>query len=147
MHGCLCEGNEMTDAEKPVIKKDYHWVKIDQTKQWNKQFLAMIGSDAKVIVTFVFDHNSFTNCCELTPSYELHLAGTEFTTSRELSEAEREELEDRIRVGESECDDVEYHHCSSIDDKKRSKPIRQFENCEDDVTIEDVIEYYKGNPW
>jgi len=107
----------------------------------------MIGLDARIVSTFVFDHNSATHCCELTPSYELHLAGTEYKTSRELSDAEREELDDKIMTAEMDCEDVEYHHCSSIDDKKRSKPVRQFENCDDDVTIDDVIEYYKGNPW
>jgi hypothetical protein len=137
----------MIDAAKSVAKKDYHWIKIDQTKQWNSKFVATIGKDARIIATFVFDHNSATHCCELTPSYELHLAGTEFTTSRELSDAEREEIEDRVRVGESECDDVEYHHCSSIDDKKRSSPVRQFVDCADDVTIAEVVEYYQANPW
>jgi len=137
----------MTNEDKPAIKKDYHWVKIDQTKNWNAKFLDEIGPDARIISTFVFDHNSATHCCEITPSYELHLAGTEFQTSRELSDAEREEIEDKISAAEADCEDVEYHHCSSIDDKKRSKPVRQFENCDDDVTIDDVIEYYKGNPW
>lgn len=136
----------MTDEEK-VIKKNYHWIKIDQTQHWNKKFLATIGPDAKIIATYVFDHNSVTHCCELTPSYELHLAGTEFNTSSELSDEEREEIEDKIMTAEADCEDVEYHHCSSIDNKQRSKPVRQFEDCEDDVTIDDVIEYYKGNPW
>lgn len=136
------------------MKKDYHWIKIDKTKDWNNKFLATIGPDAKIISTYVFDHNAPTPSCdvllsgiEFSPSYKFHLAGTEFKTSRELSDEEREEIEDKIQVGESECDDIEYHYCRSIDEKTRSKPIRQFENCDDDVTIDNVIEYYKGNPW
>jgi hypothetical protein len=155
LHDGLCKGVEVTDEEKKVIKKDYHWIKIDQTKHWNKKFLATIGPDARIIATFVFDHNSATHCCEITPSYKLHLAGTEFKTSRELSDAEREDIEDKISAAEADCEDIEYHHCSTIDERTekgvkipgKSKPIRQFENCDDDVKIEEVIEYYKGNPW
>lgn len=137
----------MIDTENPVIKKDYHWIKIDQTHYWNKEFLEMIGPDTRIISTFVFDHNSVTHCCELTPSYELHLAGTEYKTSRELSDTEREEIDDKIMMAEMDGSDVEYHHCSSIDGKKLSKPFYQFVNCDDDITIDDVIEYYKGNPF
>jgi hypothetical protein len=136
----------MIDIEKP-IKKDYHWIKINQTQFWNKEFLAMIGPNTQIISTFVFDHNSVTHCCELTPSYEFHLAGTEYKTSRELSDVEREEIDDKIIMAEMGCEDVEYHHCSSIDNKKRSKPFCQFINCDDDVTIDNVIEYYKRNPY
>ena len=137
------------------IKHDYHWIKIDETKHWNKDFLASIGPDAKIISTYVFDHNSATHCCELT-SYELHLAGTDFETSSEVSDDEREEIEEKIRQGIADCgsDDIQYHHCNSIDERiekgvkirGRSHPISQFIGC-DDVTIDEVREYYLGNPW
>jgi len=140
-----------------VVKPDYHLIKIDETEHWNKEFLASIGPDAKIISTYVFDHNSVTNCCEITPSYALHLAATNFVTSSDLSSAEVEEIEEKIRQGIADAgsDDVQYHHCSTIDERTnkgvkipaRSKPIRQFVGCDNDVTIDEVREYYLANPW
>jgi hypothetical protein len=133
---------------KSAITKDYHWIKFTETRQWNKDFLESIGTDAVILSTYVFDHNSITNCCELTPSYELHLAGAEFKTSREMTDAEREEIEEKIRAAQANENEVKYIHCKSIDEGHQcSRPIRQFEDCDDDVTIEDVIEYYQANPW
>lgn len=123
-------------------KHDYHWIKIDETKYWARNFLEWIGPDTKMIATYVFDRNSVTYCCELTPSYCLHLVGTNFETSRELSDIERESIEEKIMIGDMENDDIEYHHCSSI---TKSNVIKQFVDCDDDVTIDDVREYLQGN--
>jgi hypothetical protein len=127
------------------VRKNYHLVKLDQTEHWNKRFLSEIGPDAKIISAYVFDRNAVTYCCEATASYELHLAGTEFITSREMSDQEKEEIEERVRCGSEEGEDIEYHHCGEIDNI--SQPIGKFKDCDDDTTIDDVIEYYAGNPW
>ena len=151
-------GEAMINKDKPEIKPDYHWIKIDETKHCNKDFLASIGPDAKITSTYVFDHNSVTYCCEITPSYALHFAGTEFTTSREVGYDERGEIEEKIRQGIVDCggDDVQYHHCRDIDERfdaggkkltGRSHPISQFVGCDNDVTIDEVREYYLANPW
>lgn len=145
----------MNAEKKPEIKPDYHWIRFDNTKHWNAMFLVEIGPDAKIISTYVFNHNSATHCCELTPSYELHLAGTEFKTSREMSDAERDEIDEKINGAIGESDLIEYHHCSTIDGYRekgvdipgKSKPIRQFVGCDNDVTIDEVREYYLANPW
>jgi len=145
----------MTSEDKPAIKHDYHWVRFDRTKYWTDKFLAEIGPDAKIIQTFVFDHNSVTHFCEFTPSYVLHLAGTDYTTSRELSDAERDDIDEKIRESTmfDECE--ENHHCHTIDGRRemgveipgKSHPVTQFVGCDDDVTIDDVIEHYQANPW
>lgn len=143
---CWChEKNHMSEVTTKALA--YHWIKFDETKHWDKKFLSSIGPDAKIITTYVFDHNRQVNCSELTPSYELHYAGIEFCTSRELTDAERETIEEQLRESQNADDGVKYIHCSSIDSRNSSKPIRQFEGCECDVKIDDVIEYFQGNPW
>lgn len=137
------------NAKKPHIKPDYHWIRFDETKHWNTSFLAEIGPDARIFATYVFDHNSATNCCEITSSYELHHAGTHFETSRELTEAEREKIEEKISAANIDSDGVSYYHCRSIDNNENnpSHPVRQFVGCDSDVKLEEVIEYYQENPW
>ena len=130
-----------------MTKHDYHWIKLDKTKDWKKEFLDSIGPDARIISTYVFDHNSAVHFCDIRPSYVLERAGTEFKTSREMSDAERDDIEEKIRAEEAVETGDEAHYCSAIDDNKRSKPISGFVDCDDDVTIEDVIEYYQGNSW
>ena len=130
------------------ILPNYHWIKVEETKHWKREFLASIGPDAKMFSIYIFDRNSSTNCCELTPSYALYRAGTFFTTSRNLTEEEREALENTMQQAiEDAGDGVEYWHCSFIDKKCNSHPVTKFIGCDEDVTIDDVIEYYQGNPW
>ena len=141
---------ELYDKAISVMEKpDYHWIKFDETKHWNKEFLTWVGPDTKIIATYVFDHNRAVNCSELTPSYELHWVGTVAKTSRELTDGEREEIEEKVTCSELDRDGISYHHCRGIDNSKTnpSRPIRQFVDCDEDTKIEEVIEYYQGNPW
>jgi hypothetical protein len=129
-------------------KPDYCWIKFSETKNWRKDFLASIGSDAKIFSTYIFDRNSTTNCCEFIPSYALYLAGTSFKTSREMTEDEWDDFDQKIRAPQD--DDVQYYHCHFINDPNRrnkAQPIRQFVDCDNDTTVQDVLEYYAGNPW
>jgi hypothetical protein len=139
----------------PIVKPDYHLIKIDETEHWNKAFLASIGPDARIISVYVFDHNSVSYLCESTPNYALHLASTGFVTSRNLSSTEAEELQEKIDATQIDNESIQYHYCGSIDEgtidgvktPAKSKPIRKFVGCDNDVTIDDVREYYLANPW
>ena len=146
----------MNTAKRADIKPDYHWIKLDETKHWNNMFLIEIGPNAKITSTYIFDKNSVTYCCELTPSYELHRVATDFSTSREMTEYEREIIDAKIfQAIEGNNDDVAYHHCSTIDEHTekgvkvpcKSHQIGKFVGCDNDVTIEEIREYYLGNPW
>ena len=112
--GAMQQSDELEQRAKSH-KPDYHWIKIDETRHWRKAFLRKIGADATITSVYVFDHNSTTNCCELTPSYALYRAGTSFNTKRDLSLAEAEEIEEEIRTAQVDEDEVTYVHCSSID--------------------------------
>lgn len=126
-------------------KPEYHWVKYNETSAWSGGFLESIGPDARIVTTYVFDHNSSTNLCEITPSYKLHRVGTEFSTSVDLSDEKREEIEEKIRAAESvDSHEVIYIHCNEV---TKSEPIRQFVDCDAETKIEEVIEYYQANPW
>lgn len=143
----IAASESFLNGDAPKHKPDYHWIKIDETKHWIKTFLRKIGPDATITSIYVFDHNSTTNCCELTPSYALYRAGTSFNTKRDLSLTEAEEIEEEIRVAQVDEDEVTYMHCSDIDSNKRSQPVSQFVDCDSDTKIEEVQEYYQANPW
>lgn len=128
------------------MKPDYRSIRIDETQYWSSDFLSMIGPDARIVVTYVFDSNSTTNCCELTPSYELHRAGIVYTTTRELTDDDRERIDEEICKADLDTDSDSYMHCSVVDRHKPER-IRQFIDCDGDVTFADVVEYYQGNPW
>ncbi len=145
-----------------MSKPSYHWIKFDETKHWSKSFLAMIGPDAQIISTYIFDKNTITNACELKPSYELHRASTQFTTSRILTEQKSENIEDILRqaIVDAGDSDIEYWYCDFIDGRKNVNefrkdisligtacPVSNFIGCDSDVTIDDVVEYYNENPW
>ena len=136
-------------------KPDYHLIKIDETKHWSKDFLASIGPDARIISVYVFDHNSVTYIFESIPRYALYLASTGFVTSRNLSSAEVDDLQEKIDASQIDNESVQYHYRDSIDEHTengvkipaKSKSIRKFVGCDHDVTIDDVREYYLANPW
>jgi hypothetical protein len=129
-------------AEKIPIKPDYRYVRIDETRYWNEEFLADIGPDAKIVATYIFNANEVTYCCEITPSYWLEYVGTEFSADRDITDEEYEKFDDIIRENEMETDG-HYRHCSGVD----GKIISRFEGCDEDVTIDDVREEYCANPW
>ncbi len=97
--------------EELEIKPVWKLMKIDDTRYWDKDFVARVGKDAKFFSLYVYDEMVRTHCCELTPSYFLEFIGTEITGYDEHTEEEWEDIHNKIR--ESNVDDCShYRHCS-----------------------------------
>jgi hypothetical protein len=123
---------------KPVFKS----VRIDETMCWNTDFVAGLGPGAKVIGTYVYDETERTYCCEIMPSYWLEYMGTHVEPGRELTEEEWDKVHEFIMEGEAEHGDAgHYRHCSSM---KSFKPEIVPGSCD---TMDEVREYWNGNPW
>ena len=139
---------------KNVLEQNYHWIKIDETKHWKRGFLFEIAADVRIFSTYVFDHNSKVNFNNYL-SYELHRVATDFETSAEMNEKNREYISEKIQHMMSDCSDILYRSCDKVDERVedgvrivgKSKPIREFVGCDDVTTIDDVIQFYKKNPW
>jgi hypothetical protein len=113
----------------------FKYIQIDETEYWNEDFVKTWGEGAKIVATYIYDSECRTFCCELTPSYEMRYAGFElFSQHLELEDFEK--IEEQIRENDVDSSD-HYRHCHSV--KGRDVPC-------DAESIEDVIEYFHGNP-
>ena len=112
-------------------------VKVNETQHWNEEFRKKFGI-TKIFGVYVFNPNEATNCCELTPSYELNFVHSDAECDDELSDEMREEMFDKIMEGDIHTEPVTYMHCRDID-RMKTIDIGEFE------TIEDAIEYCQGN--
>jgi len=121
----------------------------------------LIPGDEKYIKaiwdTWLYDKNSHTNCCELTPSYYLIHVSTsiEFNDAgANLSDDEKERIYSRY---ENEQTDDKYVHCHDIDaqeEKLKEKPFRyhvygdpgvSFEDCPKDEQMDSIREHFRAN--
>jgi hypothetical protein len=110
----------MLNERNPDVKPDWRYVKIDETKYWGDNSPAkLLGK--KLVATYAYNKNSVTYCCSLTPSYWMLYLGTEAQYDEELTEEQRELIDDNIREAESE-DQCNYYDCSCVD-KMESKPL------------------------
>lgn len=109
---------------------------------------------------YLFDRNSRTHCCELTPSYYLIHLYDQVIPADDTSEEQRQQLYDAYEnQGGEDC----YVHCSRIErlikanDKanvchlgkpvyRTGEPIPADELADRDAIMEDLRESYCGNP-
>jgi hypothetical protein len=132
---------------------NFMYIKMDDTCYWDSKFVQSLGENAKIISTYIYDSNSETHCCEFTPSYELYYAGTEFIPGRELSDEENQDAFEYILKGESETEHVMYMHCSFVEKNYIPKPVssgfsyKGQEELTPQERMEEILEYFQGNPW
>ncbi len=94
--------------------REYHRIRIDDTPMWDAEFLTK-HRITKMETAYVFDKNSVTHCCELTPSYEMHPSGYEVAFRDDVLDSDKEDgweaLEDS---GSFVLEEIKYFHCRSI---------------------------------
>ena len=64
---------------------------------------------------YVFDRRQHFHLCSFEATYELHFLGSQWETSRELTDTEDEELWEAIREGDGQTEDVSYFGVAEID--------------------------------
>jgi hypothetical protein len=111
----------------------YRVVAIDQTEYWSDEVKNMAG---KIFTRYIYDDESATYCCEITPSRELNFLDFVADTYIEDEEA-RERLYDILMEAANDASPVDYYHVSYID----KKPYAVI--TADD--FEDAVEYARGN--
>lgn len=97
-------------------------VALDETADWNQDLEIWQYAD-KIFSVYLFDRNSTTNCCELTPSYELRFLyySVQWKNSFDLNEDKREELLSVVDEAEGEAELVIYVHCNQIESLANTK--------------------------
>jgi len=126
-------------------------VRIDETHYWSEDVQEKVD---KVWGIYIFDKNTHTHCCEITPSYCLYNAGFAIEAP-ELDQDELEELEQDMYAGFC-TEPVTYMHCHSVDKMPEENFDWDFHLNEDEYNfddddeyqqmMDDMIQYYCGNP-
>jgi hypothetical protein len=121
------------------VRPEFRYVRIDETKYWDKEFVKGLGNGTKIVATYIYDATERTFCCEITPSFFLRYAGTDIIPGRELSQEEFENALEIVSDNEVRCDNDHYRHCNAI---KESFLVRhEYES------IDEVLEDFSCNPW
>ncbi len=94
-----------------MTKPKFKVVRLDETQYWNK---AIVEKAGKIFGIYLYDESRTTNCCEVTPSYELHFLNS-MTENLSDDEEEREILFDEISEGDIHTERIKYLHSASVD--------------------------------
>lgn len=93
-----------------AIKPDYRLIKVSNHKHWRED-IQNVTTD--IWTVYAFDMNTHVHCCELTPSYELHFIANDYSEIDDLTEEQREDLNEKILSAYDE--QVCYMHVSDVD--------------------------------
>ena len=108
----------MTD-EKRTLPSDWWLIKIDERGYWLDS--KVLARTKHVYAVYAFDRNTHVHCCEITPSYELTFLGHDAEEVEDLSDEEREEL-DEIIISVPNEEPVTYMHVSYVDRMLEANP-------------------------
>ena len=121
---------------------DVKYVKIDETRHWNSDFLKKYDI-TRMVGVYVFDANEYTYCCEMTPSHFLDFIETQPEGEYLEDDEAREAMYDEIMEANCQSDNVCYMHVSSVKVGRTGIiEIGDLDGCED---MEEAREYAQGN--
>ena len=137
-----------------MTKPKFKVVRINETSNWREDIAKKAG---KIFGIYLYDESRTVNCCEVTPSYEMHFLNSMAENISDDDE-EREILFDEISEGDIHTERVRNIFSSSID--RMSKDDRkdvysegyeidkeEYETEEDyDKLVEDTIGEEMANP-
>jgi len=89
-------------------------IKINETEHWNLD-QKMMNKIKAIWGVYVFDPNWKVHCCEITPSYELHMLHSQVEFKENATNEEIEEIENCVAENENFENPVIYMHCHVID--------------------------------
>ena len=112
----------LEEGERVELLPDLWIVKIEDRDEWLDRYI--LDRTARLFSVYVFDRRQHVHICQVTPSYEAYFLGSQYEASRELTDDEREELEEHIRVGDAQTEPVTYF---DVADAERwiAKPCRE----------------------
>lgn len=92
---------------------DLHVVKIDERHHWLDPVI--LSRTTRLFGVYVFDRRQHFHICSFTPCHELHFLGSQWESPDDLSEADRDDLWDRIQEGDRQSDLITYWDKADID--------------------------------
>lgn len=92
------------------IKPNYCLIKLDERQFWNEE---ISGQTKAMYGVYAFDRNERTFCCEITPSYCLVFVANDYEEIDDLSEEERDSLNEKVLSASNEP--VTYMHVRTVE--------------------------------
>jgi len=134
---CFVYNNFMETAT--VLSVLPYMVAIEETRYLSDEARALTG---RYWTLYVYDKNTVTHCCEITPSYWLVAYG--FETEKRLSDEipAHEKLRDELQADRHESD--HYRHCAAVDALEATGMAERMGKATWD-SMEAVEEYLSGN--
>lgn len=100
-------------GERVELLPDVWLVKIDEREYWIDP--TVLERTSRIVGVYAFDRRRHVHCCSFEATYELHFLGSQWESSRELTEDEADELDQLIREGDAQCEAVSYWGVRDID--------------------------------
>lgn len=97
--------------KKTRTNTDFKVVEIDETQHWSDAIKSKVS---KIFTVYLYDASVVTNCCEVTPSYELTPLYYSVEFPENSDEKENKEVQEAIDR-EFPNQSVEYMHCSFVE--------------------------------
>jgi len=141
-------------------------IAMNETDSWNENAegyaRAIALSGGAIFATYFYDARSPVNCCEITPSYELHRVDTIGNIRSHGDEGYEATEEDREWLDEW-FDDANhepsiYVHCNVIDgialeygrhqliEDLATRPLEELQELDTEGAIDEMTERQSGNP-
>jgi hypothetical protein len=127
-----------------------HFIKIDETSNWNDDYLLKLHIK-EVFEVYAYNPKEITHLCELQPSYCLFPVES-IPILHEGFELSDSDYDDFMHNDSLANENVTYFHCSDIDkiDVANMRHLTVFKkdlSCSGNETlIDSAIDYHKGNP-
>jgi len=115
------------------MASDFRYVKIDDTENWEPDFVSSLNG-GRIIITYVFDRNNKLTWCDMPDRFELKFIGA--TLAGCSDEKAKYEIEFATR---NPKDFERVIKCSEVKD---DRPLPK--QCD---SLEEVIKLWENNPW
>jgi len=103
----------LEENERVELLPDLWIVKLDEREHWIDPMI--LDRTSRLYGVYVFDRRQHFHQCSFEATHELHFLGSQWETSRELTDTEDEELWEAIREGDGQTEDVSYFGVAEID--------------------------------
>ena len=107
------EHEGLREDERVELLPDMWIVKIDEREYWLDP--VVLDRTRRIFGVYVFDRRKHVHCCSFEATYECTFLGSQWEASRELTDNETEDLDERIREGDGQCEAVCYWGVHDID--------------------------------
>ena len=107
------EHEGLEEGERVELLPDVWLVKIDEREHWLDP--TILERTSRIYGVYVFDRRKHVHCCSFEATYECTFLGSQWEYTRELTDDETEDLDERIREGDRDCETVSYWGKHDVD--------------------------------